>query len=44
MVAGIIVVGDDDQSLYRFRGATVDLFVNFISRFEKRLNIEFDSY
>ena len=39
---GIIVVGDDDQSLYRFRGATVDLFVNFISRFEKRLNVEFE--
>ena len=39
---GIIVVGDDDQSLYRFRGATVDFFVNFISRFEKRLNVEFE--
>jgi DNA helicase-2/ATP-dependent DNA helicase PcrA len=28
----LTVVGDDDQSLYRFRGATVDLF----SQFEKR--------
>ena len=28
----ITVVGDDDQSLYRFRGATVELFTNFISR------------
>ena len=28
----ITVVGDDDQSLYRFRGASVDLFTNFIER------------
>lgn len=28
----ITVVGDDDQSLYRFRGATVDLFTNFRER------------
>ncbi len=27
------VVGDDDQSLYRFRGATVDLYSKFESRF-----------
>jgi DNA helicase-2/ATP-dependent DNA helicase PcrA len=26
------VVGDDDQSLYRFRGATVELFVDFPNR------------
>lgn len=32
---GITVVGDDDQSLYRFRGATVDLFVDFQRRFKK---------
>ena len=37
---GITVVGDDDQSLYRFRGATVDLFVNFRKRFKKCLNEE----
>jgi DNA helicase-2/ATP-dependent DNA helicase PcrA len=32
----INVVGDDDQSLYRFRGATVDLFSNYEKRYEKR--------
>ncbi len=31
----ITVVGDDDQSLYRFRGASVDLFTNFIERIDK---------
>ncbi len=34
----ITVVGDDDQSLYRFRGATVDLFTNFRQRV-KKINI-----
>ncbi|MBF0240386.1 MAG: ATP-dependent helicase [SAR324 cluster bacterium] len=28
------VVGDDDQSLYRFRGATVELFSNFQQRYK----------
>jgi DNA helicase-2/ATP-dependent DNA helicase PcrA len=28
----IVVVGDDDQSLYRFRGATVELFTDFARR------------
>jgi DNA helicase-2/ATP-dependent DNA helicase PcrA len=32
----ITVVGDDDQSLYRFRGATVDLFRDFPSRYKQR--------
>ncbi|WP_255327058.1 DEAD/DEAH box helicase [Pseudogulbenkiania sp. MAI-1] len=27
------VVGDDDQALYRFRGATVELFTNFQQRY-----------
>lgn len=34
----ITVVGDDDQSLYRFRGATVDLFNQFPSRIQNYLN------
>src|SRR4029453_2144922 len=33
----LTVVGDDDQSLYRFRGATVDLFSQFQARYVKEL-------
>ena len=36
----ITVVGDDDQSLYRFRGATVDLFTNYQDRIKERLDID----
>ena len=36
----ITVVGDDDQSLYRFRGATVDLFTNYEERIKQRLGID----
>ena len=35
----IAVVGDDDQSLYRFRGATVNLFQAFQSRINNQLDI-----
>ena len=33
--ASFTIVGDDDQSLYRFRGATVELFRDFVSRFSQ---------
>lgn len=33
------VVGDDDQSLYRFRGATIELFRAFVERCQARLGI-----
>jgi len=36
----IVVVGDDDQSLYRFRGATVELFGDFENRIEKEIGIK----
>jgi DNA helicase-2/ATP-dependent DNA helicase PcrA len=35
----ICVVGDDDQALYRFRGATVENFVDFPERCEEYLGV-----
>lgn len=35
----ICVVGDDDQALYRFRGATVENFVEFPARCQRYLGI-----
>ncbi|MEN6328958.1 MAG: ATP-dependent helicase [Methanobacteriaceae archaeon] len=36
----ITVVGDDDQSLYRFRGATVDLFTQYQRRIKLKLGVD----
>ena len=36
----ITVVGDDDQALYRFRGATVDLFTDYKKRVLRYLDLE----
>mgnify|MGYP001139088796 CR=1 FL=1 len=38
------VVGDDDQSLYRFRGATVELFVDFPTRVHSALGCSVSQY
>jgi len=36
----LTVVGDDYQSLYRFRGAVVECFIDFESRCEKELGVK----
>lgn len=36
----LTVVGDDDQSLYRFRGATVELFTDFKKRAKDKLQLD----
>lgn len=35
--ASVTIVGDDDQALYRFRGATVELFRDFADRFTRNV-------
>ena len=35
----LVVVGDDDQALYRFRGGTVDSLVNFGTRCKSELSV-----
>lgn len=35
--ASLTVVGDDDQSIYRFRGATVEIFADFQNRISQAL-------
>lgn len=37
--SSFVVVGDDDQALYRFRGASVDPMVTFDERIQNELNI-----
>lgn len=36
--AALTIVGDDDQSLYRFRGAAVEIFTRFPKRYAKFFN------
>jgi DNA helicase-2/ATP-dependent DNA helicase PcrA len=38
----ISIVGDDDQSLYRFRGAIVELFHDFKNRIKDQIGVELE--
>jgi len=42
--AAFTVVGDDDQSIYRFRGATVEIFADFPNRLQTALGINWNPY
>jgi DNA helicase II / ATP-dependent DNA helicase PcrA len=40
--ASLTVVGDDDQSIFRFRGATVEIFSNFPNRIKNDLGVQWN--
>lgn len=40
--AALTVVGDDDQSIYRFRGATVEIFADFSDRIQTTLGSQWN--
>lgn len=40
--AALTVVGDDDQSIYRFRGATVEIFADFSNRIQTVLGVQWE--
>jgi DNA helicase II / ATP-dependent DNA helicase PcrA len=42
--AALSVVGDDDQSIYRFRGATVEIFADFENRVQVALGNNWNPY
>jgi DNA helicase II / ATP-dependent DNA helicase PcrA len=42
--AAFTVVGDDDQSIYRFRGATVEIFADFPNRLQTALGVNWNPY
>lgn len=37
--ANIFVVGDEDQSIFRFQGANMDNITEFIQRYEEKINV-----
>lgn len=40
--AALTIVGDDDQSIYRFRGATVEIFADFSNRVQTALGTQWN--
>lgn len=43
-VNSLTVVGDDDQSVFRFRGATVEIFANFTQRLTHHLGVQWQPH